>query len=456
MSNQLKFVSFTPEYFAGINKDQGPLYNGTDMVLVFPEAQRITEFSADQGQGKTSNIQCLKMLLGSEEANNAINESADQVKAEITFIDEADGAQYTAKRTRSSFSVQRVADGQKSTINSPKQWLKNKIGNIGLNPMDLIAMKGKDQIAWLRSVQPFTEEQSKLEKDILQKHEEAYNKRTDVNRDVANLKKDVSATDYYTWDDENKVFHSNTTKAEHSKLVAETPIDDESVKARFALAEKNNNSYNAATIKVENHKKQSSTLQEEIALLEKQLADKKLALQSVEEVIENGQKWLDENKNYLAEYEAAKLVLSNAATLRQMEKDIAKSETNYQQYEDKLREQMLLNAKLDELASLHKQLIKESTPAIPGLEVIIGGLDTKEEGLYYKGRPIASACESELWECYFQLPHMRIVFLENISSLGSAAVEKINEFVANGGRVFCTKMDRTQQSLKVSFYEKIV
>ncbi len=66
--------------------------------------------------------------------------------------------------------------------------------------------------------------------------------------------------------------------------------------------------------------------------------------------------------------------------------------------------------------------------------------------------------ESELWEMCTQLwikLNIRVVLVEDISSLGTGAIEKFNEFIKNGGYVFAAMMNRKQNNLRVSFSTKI-
>ena len=98
------------------------------------------------------------------------------------------------------------------------------------------------------------------------------------------------------------------------------------------------------------------------------------------------------------------------------------------------------------------------TPAIEGLTIETGvGIDAKQPGVYVNGKNMAYLSESELWDFCLQvwkLTGTRIVFIENSTSLGSAAVERVNWFAENGGKVFMSTMNRNYKEMKVSFHLK--
>jgi hypothetical protein len=47
------------------------------------------------------------------------------------------------------------------------------------------------------------------------------------------------------------------------------------------------------------------------------------------------------------------------------------------------------------------------------------------------------------------------VFIENISSLGTDAVNVLNTIAKNGGMVFATKMDRKTDDISIAFVSEI-
>ena len=104
------------------------------------------------------------------------------------------------------------------------------------------------------------------------------------------------------------------------------------------------------------------------------------------------------------------------------------------------------------------EYIKSFTPDILGFEVKIATDENTEEGLFYTGKSIDQLCESELWEMcllVWAAFDVRIVFAENLNSLGSNAIERLNWFVDNGGYVFATEMDRAEKNIKISVNTKI-
>jgi hypothetical protein len=122
-------------------------------------------------------------------------------------------------------------------------------------------------------------------------------------------------------------------------------------------------------------------------------------------------------------------------------------------------EKIRLNNLVDEYATLKKEYIKQFTPDIEDFEVCIKDEGEEREGLYYKKRSLSMLAESELWELATQIwkaMGVKIIYVENVSSLGTGAVEKFNQFLKNDGAyIFGTKMNRGEDNLKISFHTSI-
>jgi putative ribosome biogenesis GTPase RsgA len=90
--NHLKLVSLDVTAFAGLD------YTDKSLVIVFPEGKNITEFSGDQGMGKTSLANAISSLMGGDEPKNAVNSAKQTKAASLNF--EANGNVYESRLTK--------------------------------------------------------------------------------------------------------------------------------------------------------------------------------------------------------------------------------------------------------------------------------------------------------------------------------------------------------------------
>jgi seryl-tRNA synthetase len=200
-------------------------------------------------------------------------------------------------------------------------------------------------------------------------------------------------------------------------------------------------------------------IEDEILRLQAKLETEKQNLSDTEESIEKGKVYVEERKDAEKEYQEIRKEVMDYGSIETLRKLLSESKQtldNYNTYEEAKKE---CEAIMDTCEADLKNLTKQYTPPIEGLEVVVANIDSaKPEGVYYQGKNIAHLCESELWDLCLQVwkcTGIRVVFIENSSSLGSDAVQRINWFANNGGYVFITTMQRGYKELKVSFHKEL-
>jgi len=215
-----------------------------------------------------------------------------------------------------------------------------------------------------------------------------------------------------------------------------------------------------AKIKLENYdvlinekRKQIAGWLIQIEELEKSISQGELEIKECENQKALGNNFVEEGKSVIEKIEAAKLELDNTKELKNVKTSIEATLKMYDTYKARFDEANSLTNQLDELNEQKLALAKQFTPDIEGFEVELGNLD-REKGLYLNGINISVLSESEryglcikIWE-HFKI---KVVFIENITSLGSNAMDIIKMFIANGGKVFCTRMKRLQDKISVTF-----
>lgn len=452
-ANFLRFVRFDVKSFAGIHEDM-------KLAIVFDDPKkRIVGFSGDQGTGKTSSLQALYTLCGGMPPKNAINEKDKNIDEELVF--ERNGEKYVVRATKGSFTVTKFdKDGNRSKMDSPKDFLKRVIGPIGLNPMALKGMKGPEQIEWLRSLTTFTKEQLELEADILSKKETDYKKRTEVNRVVKQLEGEVLSTGYYVWDNENKVFKATELFVADTNTVAKSELNEDIVAQNLKDAENKKNEWQKASEGLEQMRTKKFEKTLEIEELRRKLAQAEHEEKELLDRIEKGEKWIEENKGVTEVYDKAFEAMRQLGDVKMKNQNLTSVADKIKLHTTKEEEAVMLNGKLDEYDKLHKQFVQSFTPNIEGFEVVVPGIDSKKaEGLYYKEKTMIMLSESEIFELYLQLlasQNVKVTIIENITSLGTAAIERINWFAEQmGGYVFYSAMERGKEKLGFQFLDKI-
>ena len=462
--NHLKLVSLTVDTFAGLD------YSDKSLVIVFPEGENIAEFSGDQGVGKTSLANALSTLMGGDEPKNAINADKLTKGAALKFID--NGTEYESKLTKSAYTLKQITDvpGAKkaiATVSSPKTVLSNIVGPLGVSPDFLKGKsKGEDQIAWIKSMASQNTDLAAQEQEYKTMHDIAYKKRTQVNKDLQDLGSKITESTLYVWDNENKVFVQSENYKMAVQVESEAPKDRKELDEKFKSAEKKNSEYNngkGRVVELESEaalkRQEIKRIEDEILRLQAQLETEKIKLTTTISHIQIGKDYVEKRKDAEQEYQAVRKEVMDYSEIEKIRNLIATTDSNLAAYNESARVKQELNDIMDGCEKGLKELAQKYTPNIEGLEVVVANIDSaKPEGVYYKGTNISHLCESELWDLCLQVwkhTGIRIVFIENSSSLGSEAIQRINWFAANGGYVFVTTMQRGYKELKVSFHKEL-
>lgn len=487
IKKQLRYVALNVSAFAGIGKKtkvkveypekvdvSETLKNiepNNGVVIVFPEGYPYVELEGNQGVGKTSLIECLKEAAGGIASSNTINQDVDEEN--LPVLDKKyterfwgiDDRLYNLKVTKSTITLEEIetdVDGNpikdkkgrevSSIKREPKTLLQKVIGPAGISPMSLKSMNGADQVKWVRSLYNLGLEEEKFEYDLKKKYDDTYKERTKANNEYDRLSKVLNANTYYKeYEKWQKYFE--TTKLEELQTTVQS-------------VQKRKLDYDTAVNGLPQLKEQRKVVDEGVKFIEEEIKklQEKLALkiadrEKLDGRIILGEKYIEDNKSVVQEYEAM------ADKIREVT-DYGAHQVNYnnmvelkKEMDHQSDEKIRLNNKVDELAKVKKDYVKKFSPDIPDFEILIADEGDKREGLFYKGKSLAILAESELWEFATQLwkaLNVKIIYVENVSSLGSGAIEKFNEFLAGGGcYIFGTKMNRQEDNLKISFHTNI-
>jgi len=448
MANEiLELEQFEAKSFMGISASHPILIDFTGKK----KNQNIVEFFGNQGLCKTSTICGILYAMGATfniDKKKLLNTTDEAIDVNLKFKYEEESYQVVAKTGRIELKKLNEDTGKWSAVDSPVAMLRKIFGPVGLSPFSVKELKGKDQIKYFQDMFGSGEDASKKMKNLEAEIEKIFSDRRDVNREVKALEGALNAEPLFQ-------------NYEKSLERFEKPISAEKEKKKYdELSEKktayekyeNTVSIAAADVRDKTNK---------IAELEKQLSQLKVERDKMQESVTKGNKWLEDNKEVLKEFETANnewLNLSKTLSEYETWKAVLKKE---KEFNEKQEQAITLTGELDKKREALLKLTKSCLPKVEGLTIkVAAGLDKTDqpEGVFFGEQAIHELSESEyidMWCQIWDAAGTNHVFVENISSLGSDAVATLNSIAKNGGTVFATRMDRKVKEIGISFQSKI-
>lgn len=452
----LKIKKLTTTSFQGIDKTKPVVL---DLTQYSPN-QKIAVAIGDMGTGKTSWLNSILFGFGQEfgfKLENLVSLKDGVLNGGNEF--ELDGKQYrvkyssTAKSTK--FTLERLfrdadspdAPGKWIPEGEPKEMLKKLVGHVATSPMFLKNKKGADQVDWLYSILNVPQEVKEQEEKLKAALKSASASRTDANKTYEQIKSALAQDELYSqWEVNEK------------RYAEEKSIETEKENLRKAYQKKER--YLKAQAEVDNITYQVDLKEQRIKKLEDELVALKKEKQELLEVQYKGNKFLNENFESVLEYEDVYNTFTEINSYvfgRDKWLSVVQKKKEMDEYETVVQN---LDVKKDHLRASIKELVTKVLPPIPGLEVeteesIDGG---KAVGIYVDGKTPAQLSESELYDFYFQVcisQGSNMVFVENLSVLGSKAIDTINMLAEKGVYVFATLMDRRAKVNRLEMVEKI-
>lgn len=417
--------------FAGISPN-------SPVVIDFSES-KFVKADGDNGVGKTSLLNALLVACGQlshtgKEGKNFINLDSDKIDINFEFIGK-DRYNYWVRCTKSRFEL--TYDGE--AVPEPITKMKELLGVVGVSPMEIKNAKVSDIVKWLSSYTNVSAEDFEKEMD---KHKAniklAQESRAAANRQMKALNEFLNSEEMFNkWEESEKTY----TKK----------VDITALSAQLQKARNNSNQYLVAETKVDNYLKQKKELEDEIARLNTQL-------EGVQKNLDIGLDWMEKNKSFKTDYDAIKKQYDNAAA------DIA-SYNKWQEIKTKKAERDEFETVAQKADANEKNILKKVTelqtsvlPDIKGVELFAEDTHDngtmKKAGLYWNGKNAAQLSESEWWTLVLEIwrkYRVKVIVIDNFSSLGSMAVDILKKLVKDGAYVLAAEMNREQKTLEISY-----
>lgn len=489
-ANHLKFISLKPESFAAFNRKMDMLFVLQDKDNPDTKAVMVT---GDQGLGKTSLMASIIYGLSGMKPENATNSIDKDEKLELVFKNDPDST-YITRATKTGFTLTKVDDKTQtsSKINAPKDALRRIVGPLGISPMDLKNKTGAQQLKWVRDLANISEAAKKLEADTKEKRKTAFKERTVINRTLKQVKDQLlNQTNYFKFEEKQLLPQESYTK--HLDYYSQNiEVRAREVMAASEETNKLNNEYQIHHNNlngVSGYAAQKQRNDDRIKSLQQQIAEIDAANKEIDEKSEQSRKFVEENKDIESRLKAVTERVQKLGEHKANKLNFDRIRAAYQDYLSNEESLIIVQKTMDEYDQKLKEFIAAITPEIEGLEVcvpsevdveseeqvyrennpeltesevkeyVLGLEDEKREGIFFNGHAVAELSESELWDLAIQFwggQGVKVIFIENVTSLGSGAVDRINKFIESGGQAFCTAMDRdVKTQAKITFLNKI-
>lgn len=440
----LIFHRFEVESFKGINA-QNPIV--LDFTQANKKGQSITVLKGDQQTGKSSTIEALLYCFGYEfkfKKENLVNLQDKTINVNTEFA--VEGVTYRVRATKSRFVLEKYVDAEKVWIGAgePKSTLQ-KLVRVGFSPLFLKDVDGERQIKYLRET--FSdEENNKKEEKILSALKEAATGYRDANREYKRIKAMLESDELYLNYEQNM-----------ARFQERISLNGQLDKLKRASAELQQ--FQNAELKLQNFEQQASEKRTRIEELREQLRLEEEALQQTEEKIAQAKIWISEHAHVREVHAAATAAYENI-NLQLVEQErwdrIVQNKGDMDQFSDMMNK---FEAKKDQLRMDLKKVTEKYLPKIKGLELKLGDdLDDDQKGLFWNQKSLAQLSESELWDLFLQIweqKDVKLVVIDNLTSLGTGAISRLNELSAQGIKIWGTEMKRNQSKIAISFTDKL-
>jgi|694.fasta_scaffold35503_3 hypothetical protein len=443
--NQLVLEKIEVKNFAGID-DSKPV-----LICLGKDSKNIVTAGGDQEVGKTSFLTAIKGTLGANlelKEENYVNQKTGKIETDLEFVYK--GRRFRCTWRKSYFKVQEYITDEVlkregwTDQRNPTELLKVMFGYVAQTPESLRLKDGKAQIEEFKKVigASLDETEIKLKKDF----EEVSKSRTEANRSYTGIKKKLEETPMYVnWEEFEKLYSQ------------EKSIESE--KSKYLQAQEKSSKYQEAQLRLSSLQEQKTSKAKEIQDLENKLITLKNEQAALEEKIEVGEKYINDNSSVISEFEEISksyLEISQYIADRNNWLGVVTSKKEMEEYESLIQ---AFDSQKDTIKAKLRELYTSMLPNIEGLEIIsVEELDSdKKVGVYYKDKPISILSESELWGLYLQIwdaLNIKFVIIDNISDLGSRAVEIINQMAAEGVYFFAAKMKRNEP-MTITITEKV-
>lgn len=390
--------------------------------------------SGDSGQGKTTALDCFKLILGAitadkELINALVNKDSGKLDIEQTFVGN-DRKTYVAKMTRSQFYVRQ--EGSKDDIPQPKSFIQEHLGHVAVDPMAIKNASIDEVIKWLAKYSKEKEFENKIQaaKEKAKRYAAA---RAEANKSAKAKRQLLEETGYMA---DGQIVESKWTAAEKKYAKKQ---DVKVLSEKLDEAGKRSD----RLIQAETKLKQLKTREEQL------LAE----LAQVQADIKKGEKFVEENKEAKKQYDAIRADYDNAAQFAadyQAWQTIKSAKADLDEYES-----VAQLADSNEKAAIKEktELLWEILPDSRGIELVLedeyeDGKLIRKAGFYMNGFSSRQLSATEYLVAVVKILEKlgtRILILDDVATYGTPFIQLLEQLTKRGWYVLYSEMSRGQE-----------
>ena len=390
--------------------------------------------SGDSGSGKTTALECFKLILGAITADKAVidalvNKDSGKLDIEQTFVGN-DRKTYVAKMTRSQFYVRQ--EGDKNDIPQPKSFLQEHLGHVAVDPMAIKNASIDDTVKWLAKYSKEKEFEAKIQaaKDKAKKYAAA---RADANKAAKGKRQILEDAGYMV----NGQIVEATWVAAEKKYAKKQDVKQLSEKLDEAGKRSDR------LIQAETKLKQLKTREEQL------LAE----LAQVQADIKKGEKFVEDNKDAKKQYDAIRADYDNAAQFAaeyQAWQTIKMHKEELEGYESAAQ---LADSREKEALKEKTELLWEILPDSRGIELVLedeyeDGKLVRKAGFYLNGFSSRQLSATEYIVAIMKILKKmgtKIIVMDDIATYGSEFIKLLEQFAKDGFYILTAEMKRNQE-----------
>jgi len=364
----------------------------------------VVRVTGDNGSGKTSILKAIQMALagGRSVPERVQRDGAEKWRSQVVLqtIDGEETLLVTRSGSGNNNGTLSIATQQGTRISSPQALLDTLISSVALDPLQFLGAHPKQQQAMLMQAAHIEFDELLFE----QERKDHYETRTVLNRDAKRLEAEAQAAG---------------SRAEIEALAQQAPPNVDKLLEELGHANRHNAEVEKAEWSRKHLQGEAERLRNKIAEAEKEIEAMKAKLANTEAELSKPEEMVKLPTAELNEK------IKNA---QQINSRIAASKTalaKWQELDD-------VKAKADaETAEIEKMDAWKAKP-LASAQMPVEGLSFGEEGLLYRGLPLAQASTGEQLTIAIGVaaachPNLRVIFIDEGSVLDKNNMTRIEQ-----------------------------
>lgn len=362
------------------------------------------------GEGKTSAIDSISLALGGGNELPAVPIRKGEKKGGVLLeLDGEEGTLIVSKTLTEKGAYLKVTSAD-DKISSPQKLLDSLVGKLTFDPLAFITMESEKRVATMREVLGVDLS------DLVKKHQETYEERRLVNREVQRLKQHYDSLPEFP--------RAAGERVDVSKVLAEQ-------KHYIGLVESYNEKrrdINSLTVALENIEEENRDLEDKLEEIRETIETNKAKLIEGHKELETLKAALNGEDEAVAKLEAAEKTIENA---EKVNTEITANETA----ERAKKEYLEKKVESEKLTGYLEQYNAEKIERLANAKEVVKGLEMTDDSVLLNGVPFEQASQAEQLKASVEMgiaanPTIKILLIRNGSLLDDDNLALLAEIAA--------------------------